>query len=565
LKWRNKIDSAERRLSKWRESAKKNVRLYESSAENGSEKPQSFNILYSNTETLRTSIYSNEPKPRVVPRFKDGKPLPDKVASILERALDFEVSESGLPDVFKEVVQSGLLTGFGLPRVTYKPQFVMMPDAMGIPQQQIGFQKLEIECVDYDQVVYEVTKKAKDRRWIAFCHYYNQKDLADKLELSHEQCAMQAYNVSGENESDNTSQMCKVWEVWDKDTRSVFYIVDGYAEAVKVTPDPYKLEQFFPCPNPLQFLKRIGSTVPLPEYTAYKKLAESLERISARIDKIVGYIKVSGVYDSASDDLKGLLTATDGEMLAANMMALGEKGGLAKVFELLPMQEIAQTLRELVSQREQIKQAIFEITGISDIMRGSTQASESATAQRIKGNFGTLRIQERQKAVASCVRDTIAIMGELIANHYQPNVLMLMTGEELPEQPLAPAMPQIDPMTGQPMPAPKQEPSWPEVMQVMRDDSVRKFIVDIETDSTISADEEAEQKQAIELVTAVTQYITNMAPLVQAGAVPQDVAKELLMVAVRRFKGVRAFEDALDKWAAPAPAMPPMGQQMGTM
>jgi hypothetical protein len=364
--------------------------------------------------------------------------------------------------------------------------------------------------------------------------------------------------------------MCKVWEVWDKDSRQVFYVVDGYPEAVKVTADPYKLENFFPSPQPLAFLKRIGSTVPLPEYIAYKKLADSLERISNRIDKITGYIKVSGVFDSGSSDLSGLLTATDGEMLSANMMALGEKGGLSKVFELLPMVEIAQTLRELISQREQIKQAIFEITGISDIMRGSTQASESATAQRIKGNFGTLRIQERQKAVANCVRDTIEIMGELIANHYEPNVLMLMTGEELPMQ--AP-MPQVDPMTGQPMPPPQQidpatgqpipppepEPTWPEVMQVMRDDSVRQFVIDIETDSTISADEEAEQKQAVELVTAVTTYITQMAPLVQAGAVPQDVAKELLMVAVRRFKGVRAFEDALDKWAAPQAPVQPMG------
>jgi hypothetical protein len=492
----------------------------------------------------------------VVARFKDGKPLPEKVASILERALDFEVSESGLGEVFKEVVQSGLLTGFGLPRVTYKPQFVMVPDEFGIPQQQIGFQKLEVECVDFDQVVFEVTKKAKDRRWMAYCHYYNGKDLQEKLGLSSENCAMQSYNVSGENQADNTAQMCKVWEVWDKDTRMVFYVVDGYAEAVKVTADPYKLENFFPSPQPLAFLKRIGSTVPLPEYVAYKKLAESLERISSRIDKITGYIKVSGVFDSGSSDLSGLLTATDGEMLSANMMALGEKGGLSKVFELLPMVEIAQTLRELIAQREQIKQAIFEITGISDIMRGSTQASESATAQRIKGNFGTLRIQERQKAVANCVRDTIEIMGELIANHYQPNVLMLMTGEELPMQ--AP-MPQVDPMTGQPMPMPEAEPTWPEVMQVMRDDSVRQFVIDIETDSTISADEEAEQKQAVELVTAVTTYITQMAPLVQTGAVPQDVAKELLMVAVRRFKGVRAFEDALDKWAAPQAPVQPMG------
>jgi hypothetical protein len=556
-KWRNKVEAADTKLGTWREEAKKLIALYESmNNERSSTHVRNFNIFYANTETLRTAVYSAEPKPRVVPRFEKQDKLAVKTSEVLEKALDFEVDESDMNEVMQEAVNSALITGFGQVRVVYKPmmgtQMVVDPlTGAEQPQPMVAFQKLELELVDYDSVVFEICKKRKAIKWMAFKQYYTKDEMLEKFQLA-DGYNMKAYEPSGSKDAGGKSEMrvC-VYQVWDKATRTVFFMADGYDQALLPEQDPYRLENFFPCPLPIQFMKRVGSNVPLPEYNAYKQLAEDLERISKRIAAITGFLKVAGVYDSGSTELSALLTADDGQMLASNMMSLGEKGGIGKVFELLPMEQIAAVLARLIETREQIKQTIYEVSGISDVMRGQSVASETATAQRIKGNFGTLRVQERQKEVARFARDLIAIMGELIANNYEPHVLEMMTGVKLEPQQM---QPMTDPMTGV-----TQEPSvsWPEVMGVMRDDSVRAFTVDIETDSTISADEQEEQQQAVELVTAVTTYITGMAPLVQTGAVPMDVAKELLMVAVRRFKGVRAFEDALDKWAA-TPAMPPM-------
>ena len=54
----------------------------------------------------------------------------------------------------------------------------------------------------------------------------------------------------------------------------------------------------------------------------------------------------------------------------------------------------AAVLNFLYQQREQSKQAIYEITGISDIVRGASHSSETATAQQIKTEWGSLRIKK---------------------------------------------------------------------------------------------------------------------------------------------------------------------------
>jgi hypothetical protein len=60
------------------------------------------------------------------------------------------------------------------------------------------------------------------------------------------------------------------------------------------------------------------------------------------------------------------------------------------------------------TQRTQVLQVIYEVTGISDIIRGGgTKASETATAQQLKAQYGSMRLRRRQDDIqkntsASC-------------------------------------------------------------------------------------------------------------------------------------------------------------------
>ncbi len=78
-----------------------------------------------------------------------------------------------------------------------------------------------------------------------------------------------------------------------------------------------------------------------------------------------------------------------------------------------------------------MKQDLYEITGISDIVRGQTSASETATAQQIKGQFATLRLDNNQKDVARFSKDLVVIMTEVIAKHFSLDTIKQVSGVKL--------------------------------------------------------------------------------------------------------------------------------------
>ena len=184
-------------------------------------------------------------------------------------------------------------------------------------------------------------------------------------------------------------------------------------------------------------------------------------------------------------------------------------------------------------QAEQAAHSWNEITGISDILRGDTQASETATAQSIKAQWGSLRLRRSQRDVQRYARDLIRIMAEIMAEKFQPQTLMLITGLQL------------------------DEPTMMAVMEVLRSDAMRSYRVDIETDSTIQPDEEADKQAITELLSGITNYLAAMGPAVQQGYIPAEAAKAILLSAVRRFRLGREVEDALEEIGQQQQQVPP--------
>src|SRR5262249_49358580 len=69
-------------------------------------------------------------------------------------------------------------------------------------------------------------------------------------------------------------------------------------------------------------------------------------------------------------------------------------------------------------------------------------------------------------------------------------------------------MPQQPP--GQPAPqaaSPSGQTFGDEEMALLRDDNLRSFLIDVETDSTIQPDEDAEKQRRVEFITAVGQFV----------------------------------------------------------
>ena len=195
----------------------------------------------------------------------------------------------------------------------------------------------------------------------------------------------------------------------------------------------------------------------------------------------------------------------------------------------MPIEQVARALQQLYVQRDQLIQTIYQITGISDIMRGSTNPNETRGAQEIKANFGSLRLRPRQRAVQHFIRDLLRMKSEIIAEHFDPQTLQVMTGTQIPEQ----------------------------ALQLMRDDGLRGFRIDVETDSTVAADEQRDKQEVTEMFQALSGLLQETVPAVQQGVFSMEVAKELVKFGMRRFKVSRQVEDALDQMGSQQPQQQP--------
>jgi hypothetical protein len=90
----------------------------------------------------------------------------------------------------------------------------------------------------------------------------------------------------------------------------------------------------------------------------------------------------------------------------------------------------------------------------------------------------------------------------------------------------------------------------PEAMQLMRDDRLRSYHVDIETDSTVFEDEQASKQATNEFLASVTQFITGVGPVAMQQPVLLPLFGEMLTMGVRQYKQGRQIEEKIEETMA---------------
>ena len=220
--------------------------------------------------------------------------------------------------------------------------------------------------------------------------------------------------------------MAEVWEIWDASEKMVYWINrDHKGEALDKKSDPLGLMNFFPCPKPAYGSIGNDSLIPNPDYQQYKPLADELDSITARISVLTKALRVRGFYSASAQGLSELLIDTkDNVMIPVEGLAgLGGAGGIDNMVSFLPLDVIAGALVGLYNSRDQVKALIHEISGISDVQRGSVDPRKKLGQTRLESQFGSQRMAARRTAVSMCIRDTLRIKAELIAEHYSPETL----------------------------------------------------------------------------------------------------------------------------------------------
>lgn len=599
-RWLLELSLADKEEKDWRKTADRVEKRYRGDSKPGQEaaRRNQFNILWSNTETLSPSLYNSTPTPDVRRRFRDKDPIGKAAAELLERSLDYALDAYDFDDVMQDAIHDTLIVGRAVARIRYMPSFKTVDATEMDGSDEDG----SYEALEYEQVICELVpwadfrhgpgKRWRDVSWIAFQSFLTREELVEKFgaigkTIELEDVDMGDEHKDADDQERDVFKRLSVWEIWDKDKREVVFLAASYKDKpLKVEPDPMGLDGFFPIPRPMYSIRSTKNLVPIPEYTLYEDQANELDRISARIVKLIAAIKFRGIYDSTIGELQHLMN--DDETVfrpAQNVTALIERGGLEKAIWTMPIEMAANVLAALYQSRDQTKQTIYEITGISDILRGSTDPNETATAQGIKNQWGALRLQRRQAEVQRFARDVLRLKAEIIAEKFQPETVLDMANLKFPtqaekqqaqqQQMMAmqqqqPMMPPSIPQPGMPLPPPQPPPSPPdpamiemldkpsveEVFSFLRDNAHRQFRIDIESDSTIAAILQQDQKNITELLSGMTAFMQGVAPAVQTGALPMGAAKAIMLAAVRRYKLGSEVEDELDKIPEQLPPQP---------
>jgi len=583
-RWKLELKLADKRERDWRKKAADIYKLYtpDTPAAN------SFNILWTNTETLRQSVYNSLPQPDARRRYQDADPLGQAVGEVLTRALEFSQDTYDFDGLLQDDVLAMLLAGRAVSRVRYVPDIRTTPaepaeaDTEADTYEEIAWEQAICERVQYDDFrILGAAKCWNDVPAIGFRHRMTRQDCIDKFgdEIGNtiKLDAVDDEDVKNARDDADLFKTAEVWEIWDKTEKQVIWINASYPRPCKTQDDPLGLTGFFPVPRPLYAIQNDQSLVPACLYTQYEQQAKELNRISMRINKLVDALRVRGIYDATLGELSQLMKSGDNELVASqNVTALLERGGLEKAIWMMPIEIAAAVLKELYAQRDATKQVIYEITGISDIMRSASDPAETFGAQKIKTQWGTQRLQRIQKEVQRYTRDLVRLKAEVISAKFQSETLEQMTLVQFPHQAevdqqkqkavqqYQQAVQQAMQTGQQPPPPPQQQPdpiTWEAVVQAMRNDATRTYRIDIETDSTLSATQDSDMEGLKEVLTGLSQIMQGFGPAVQQGAMSVEVLKELMLVVTRRARMGTAIEDVIAKIQQPPPPPDPNAGQ----
>lgn len=597
-KWMGELDLARKREKDWRKCGKKVQEIYEGCK--AEDTP--FNVLYSNTETLAPALYAQIPRPAVERRFKDDE---DKLgAAVVEasnRGLtylldtnseDYETFDAAV----KASVLDALIPGRGGLRLRYDAK---VEGAEG--SEQVSSELVCVEHFEWTRMLHGYAEKWCDVPWVAFEHYFNE------LEVKEHFGAVTAgdtrYSADNENtnrdekdqDKDTANPKSNVktacfYEIWNKADKSIIWVSPDYPKGiVKTLPDPLGLTGFYPMPEPLRLLDKAANLLPTAIYTQYENQAKELNTVTLRLNALIKACKARGIYNGNLGKIEDVLQQDENTLVAVeNAQSLD--GGLDKAIWFMPIDKIVAVVQQLYLARQQCKQVIYEITGISDIMRGQSQASETLGAQEIKQQWGTMRLKKMQKAVSTFVRDSMRLMLEIAGKKFdeqtwaamtelpflsQEQVTQAMQAEQAARQMLVQASTmQPPPLPGQPPQPPPpqlmqaqqaqqqaqaelQKPKWSEVLGVLKSDMQRQYRVDIETNSTIDPEATEDKEQIAEVMNAMSQFLNGVAPLIENGTMPFEVAQAMLLAIVRNFRWGPKIERYIEQMKPPTPPQDP--------
>lgn len=555
---------------------------------------QEFDLFWASMEVVKPSIYCRPPVPVVTPKFKDRSPVKRVTADLLERSAISGFEATDIDSVMIDVRDDLVLSNRGVLWVSYEDDG--------------DREEVCIEQVERSDFAHGPGRKWREVPWVQKRAWLTMKEMKERFsDVSGDLYLSANYTKKTDDTtiSEDHEGKAGVWERWDKVENKVTWFTDGCDDVLDQDAPHLKLKGKLPCPRPAYGTCRPHSLEPVPDLVRIESQLDTINMLTRRIHDLCDKLVVKGIIP-AGTDTGDAVEAAFREENAAHMLipvpSMSLTAGAGKLVEWLPIEQVAQAILASVEARRELIGNVQELLGIADIMRGDSEANETATAQKMKAQYGSVRIRDRVTEMVRIARDALCIMTEIMAEEFDLDTLLKMAQMELPtnaevkrqlkdiekaarlelegltqqaETALANGAAQQDPQAAQqqlqqaqqqiiakyqPQIQKLSQAVTTEMVQELLDDTkTDPFIFDIETDSTVYPDEMAAKQASAEMFQALGNMITVVQGMVATGGA--KAAGELIKDGLGPFRPSRTTIMAIDEWTEALESMPtPSGE-----
>lgn len=559
-RWAKEMAASEKMLEKFVEQGDKIVDRYLDKRNTMDSLSTRLNLFHSGINTVRSMLYGQVPKIDFDRRYADPDDDVARVASeMYERILnaDIERPDDDYTAVLRYCLDDRLIPGMGVARVRYEADFneevvpAINDPVTGVelaPEYLRSTLTSEKACVDYvywKDFRWGYSRTWHDVPWVAFRAWMSYDELEKRFGEKKAKKVPLKNQYPTENDKDATDawQKGEVWEIWSKEGRRVFWWVDGMDEILEERKDPLKLKNFLPCPRPMMANTTTSLLLPKADFVLVQDLYNEIDVLQSRINILTQAVRVVGVYNKANPEVSRVLKeAAENEMIPVdNWGMFGDNKGLQGSVDWFPLETVVETLDKLLAMRGDQISLLYQITGLSDIMRGQSEGSDrvSATEQSIKAKFASVRMQALQDEFARFGTDIIRLKGEVVARHFQPETIIAASNV---------------------MATPDAQLAEPAV-QLMKDEEQFVWRVQVRPESMAMVDYQALQQERTGYLTAVATFMQSAAPLAETIPGSMTTMLQLLQWGLAGFKGSQQIEGVLDRAITEQKQNPPQPKQ----
>lgn len=555
-RWKMELKAAREAVEKFRKTGDTVDQEFRGEVSKRTDTDTRLEMFYANITTKRAMLYGKTPQVSVSRRFLDAQDDVARVAGeILERLLncDIERDSDTAEEAYGNALDDRLLPGIGWVRhgyerkeeATEEEEVAAEPDELAQgdstddggatalappPEPKLLHEEAFTDYAHWKDVLWSAGARVwGEVDWVGFAADMPREKFYARFPKAPKKVPY-APNTDSKDRDPGPWARIRVWEIWHKPTRRVFWYVEGVGVTIDDDEDPLGLEGFWPCPKPMMANLTTARLVPRSDWALAQDLYTQINTLATRSTELTESIRVAGVYASGEggEAVQRLLTeAGRGQLIPyKSYAALAEKGGLRGIIDWFPLEPVVNALAVTQERLRVLQDQLFQVTGWSDIMRGeATQAGATATEQRIKGRFGSVRIQAQQDEFAQFISASQRIRAEIICKFYSPETIIERSNAKFFYE---------DPVLVQ------------EAVALLKSE-YGQYRIEVKPEAVSMGDMAADGAERTEVIQTMAAYFTAAAPVAQAMPGSSPYLIEMLQWLVAGRKGASQIEGVLDR------------------